>query len=116
MLQEYLTRRNIRLVLASASPRRKELFHQAGLFPEILPSRREERSRAKTPAALVKALSKTKAEDIAFSDSMGHTFYALTDGSYLLQTENLAEIRGEAYMIRDGAISQVCTDGSSFKL
>ncbi len=67
MLQEYLTRRNIRLVLASASPRRKELFHQAGLFPEILPSRKEERSRAKTPAALVKALSKTKAEDIAFS-------------------------------------------------
>ena len=67
MLQEYLTRRNIRLVLASASPRRKELFHQAGLFPEIIPSRKEERSRAKTPAALVKALSKTKAEDIAFS-------------------------------------------------
>ena len=67
LLQQYLTRRNIRLVLASASPRRKELFHQAGLFPEILPSRREERSRAKTPAALVKALSKTKAEDIAFS-------------------------------------------------
>ena len=64
-LQEYLTRRNIRLVLASASPRRRELFHQAGLFPEILPSHKEERSRAKTPAALVKALSRTKAEDIA---------------------------------------------------
>ena len=65
LLQEYLTRRNIRLVLASASPRRKELFHQAGLFPEILPSHKEERSRAKAPAALVKALSRTKAEDIA---------------------------------------------------
>ena len=65
LLQEYLTRRNIRLVLASASPRRKELFHQAGLLPEILPSHKEERSRAKTPAALVKALSRTKAEDIA---------------------------------------------------
>ena len=61
LLQEYLTRRNIRLVLASASPRRKELFHQAGLFPEIIPSRKEERSRAKTPAALVKALSKSRA-------------------------------------------------------
>ena len=50
-------------------------------------------------------------EDIAFPDSMGHTFYALTDGSYLLQTEDSAEIRGEAYMIRDGEISQISTAG-----
>ena len=64
-LQETLARRDIRLVLASASPRRRELFHQAGLFPEIIPSRKEERSSAKTPAALVKALSRAKAEDIA---------------------------------------------------
>ena len=64
-LQETLARRDIRLVLASASPRRRELFHQAGLFPEIIPSHKEERSAAKTPAALVKALSRTKAEDIA---------------------------------------------------
>ena len=64
-LQEALARRNIRLVLASASPRRRELFHQAELFPEIIPSHKEERSAAKTPAALVKALSRTKAEDIA---------------------------------------------------
>ena len=55
-LQETLARRDIRLVLASASPRRRELFHQAGLFPEIIPSHKEERSAAKTPAALVKAL------------------------------------------------------------
>ncbi len=64
-LQETLARRDIRLVLASASPRRRELFHQAGLFPEIIPSHKEERSAAKTPAALVKALSRAKAEDIA---------------------------------------------------
>ena len=50
-------------------------------------------------------------EDIAFSDSMGRTFYALTDGSYLLQTEDSAEIRGEAYMIRDGIFSQICDTG-----
>lgn len=55
-------------------------------------------------------------EDIAFSDSMGHTFYALTDGSYLLQTEAGAEIRGEAYMIRDGSISQISTNGGIFRL
>ena len=54
-----------RIVLASASPRRKELLLQAGIRAEIMPSHKEERSRAKTPSALVKALSRTKAEDIA---------------------------------------------------
>ena len=55
-------------------------------------------------------------EDIAFADSFGHTLYALTDGSYLLQTEDSAEIRGEAYMIRDGRIEQLCADGDVFRL
>ena len=55
-------------------------------------------------------------EDIAFADSMGRTFYAITDGSYLLQTEDMAEIRGEAYMIRDGAITKVCDNGSILRL
>ncbi len=55
-------------------------------------------------------------EDIAFTDSMGHTFYALTDGSYLLQTEDSAEIRGEAYMIRDGEIRQISRNGDRFLL
>lgn len=55
-------------------------------------------------------------EEITFTDSIGHTFYAITDGSYLLQTEDFAEIRGEAYMIRDGRIEQICSDGSVFRL
>ncbi|MBR4089771.1 MAG: hypothetical protein IKK28_02695 [Mogibacterium sp.] len=55
-------------------------------------------------------------EDIAFPDSMGHTFYAFTDGSYLLQTEDGAEIRGEAYMIREGAIRQISSAGGRFLL
>lgn len=55
-------------------------------------------------------------EDIAFGDSFGCTFYAITDGSYLMQTEDFAEIRGEAYMIRDGRIEQICTNNSVFRL
>lgn len=55
-------------------------------------------------------------EDITFDDSYGHTFYAITDGSYLLQTEDGAEIRGEAYMIRDGRIEQICSSGSALVL
>ena len=55
-------------------------------------------------------------EDIAFTDSAGHTFYAITDGSYLLQTEDRVEIHGEAYMIRDGQIRQICSEGIAFRL
>ena len=53
---------------------------------------------------------------ITFGDSFGHTFYAITDGSYLLQTEDFAEIRGEAYMIRDGRIEQICNNGAVYRL
>jgi dipeptidase E len=55
-------------------------------------------------------------EDIAFHDSMGHSLYALTDGSYLLQTEDFAEIRGEVYLIRDGSIRQICANGEIYPL
>jgi peptidase E len=55
-------------------------------------------------------------EDIAFGDSFGHTFYAVTDGSYLLQTDEWTEIRGEIYRIRDGRIEQICTDGDVLRI
>ena len=55
-------------------------------------------------------------EDIAFGDSFAHTFYAITDGSYLLQSEDFTEVRGEAYMICDGRIKQMCSDGTVFRL
>ena len=60
-----------RVVLASASPRRKELLLQAGIHAEILPSHKEEQTKAKTPAALVKALSAGKAADIAAGQPAG---------------------------------------------
>ena len=60
-----------RIVLASASPRRRELLHQAGIPAEIRPAAGEERARAKTPAALVKALSRHKAEEIAADEPDG---------------------------------------------
>lgn len=55
-------------------------------------------------------------EDITCRDSMGHTFYAITDGTYLLQTETKAEIRGEAYRIRDGVISRISDPGKIYPL
>ena len=53
------------VVLASASPRRKELLNQIGIFPEIRPSQMEEETVEKKPEQVVMELSRQKAEDIA---------------------------------------------------
>ena len=47
-------------------------------------------------------------EEITCPDSMGRVFYAIVDGSYVLQTENRKEIHGEAYRIADGEFRKVC--------
>ena len=55
-------------------------------------------------------------EDITYRDSMGRTFYAIVDGSYLLRTDSCEEIRGEAYRIRDGKIEQITREGDTWSL
>ena len=49
-------------------------------------------------------------EDIAIPDSMGHTFYVLPDGSYILSKDGREELHGEAYVIHDGEMEQVASD------
>ncbi len=46
-------------------------------------------------------------EDIAFSDSYGRIFYAIPDGSYLFIKNGKEELRGEAYRISEGKMSQI---------
>ena len=53
------------LILASASPRRKELLEKIGLPFTIQPAKGEERITQKSPAAVVMELSRQKAEEIA---------------------------------------------------
>ena len=55
-------------------------------------------------------------EEITYPDSAGRTFYAIVDGSYVLQTEDRKEIRGEAYRIADGRIEKICETGCKFSL
>ena len=55
-------------------------------------------------------------EEIACPDSMGKTFYAIPDGSYLYIDDHHEELRGEAYMIRDGVITQVSYIGNIIPL
>lgn len=55
---------NVRLVLASASPRRRELLSQIGLEFTVMPSKKEENAKATEAGALVQELSRQKAVDI----------------------------------------------------
>lgn len=43
-------------------------------------------------------------EEITYPDSVGHTFYVLVDGSYILQRDGIEKVCGEAYLIQDGAM------------
>lgn len=56
---------NPRIILASASPRRRELLRQVGIEPEIEPSHVEEVISVPGPDQAVLELSRQKAEDIA---------------------------------------------------
>ena len=50
-------------------------------------------------------------EDIAYPDSIGRTFYAIPDGSYLFINTDKEELRGEAYKVNDGMITQISALG-----
>ena len=50
-------------------------------------------------------------EEIAFPDSMGRKFYVLPDGSYLYLRNGREELRGEAWLIEDGAMRKISEEG-----
>ena len=54
----------MKYILASASPRRKELLAQAGYDFEVWPSGAEEKSGGTSPAEIVEELAALKAQDI----------------------------------------------------
>ena len=55
-------------------------------------------------------------EDIAFFDSLGQTFYAIPDGSYLFIKSGKEELRGEAYRISEGKMSQIAQENDIITL
>ena len=55
-------------------------------------------------------------EDVAYADSMGKEFYCLVDGSYLYGKNGNEELRGEAYLIKDGELKQISRDGDVINL
>ncbi|MCI8697629.1 MAG: type 1 glutamine amidotransferase-like domain-containing protein [Oscillospiraceae bacterium] len=55
-------------------------------------------------------------EDITYADSVGRRFYVLVDGSYLLGKNGGEELRGEAYLIENGALTQICRENERITL
>lgn len=55
-------------------------------------------------------------EDITYTDSMGHRFYVLVDGSYILGRDGGEELRGEAYLIENGVLTQISREGDILPL
>lgn len=54
-----------KIILASGSPRRKEILEQAGVTFQIIPSQKEEITSATEPQEVVEELASIKAEDVA---------------------------------------------------
>lgn len=55
-------------------------------------------------------------EDITYADSMGHRFYVLVDGSFILGRDGGEELHGEAYLIENGSIRQICRENETIPL
>ena len=55
-------------------------------------------------------------EDISVPDSRGRVFYAIPDGSYVLQENGRAVLCGEGWELRDGQMQKCCREGSTLTL
>ena len=55
-------------------------------------------------------------EDITYEDSMDHTFLALVDGSYVFSDGDGNLLCGEAYLLEDGHMEQICSEGEEIVL
>lgn len=52
-------------------------------------------------------------EDVTYPDSFRHEILAMKDGSWLMVEEGREVLHGEAYLIRNGVMEQICRDGES---
>jgi len=75
------------IVLASASPRRRELLSQIGIEYEVIPSKKEEVVISTVPSEIVMELAKQKAEDIVMQ--LNHP------GKFVLGADTIVAQNGE---------------------
>ena len=104
---------NVRLVLASASPRRRELLSQIGLEFTVMPSTKEENAKTTEAGALVQELSRQKAVDIWEQLSGGQGQNPDADQEQIAEETQEPNFNGKRQpeLLVIGADTVVCCEG-----
>ena len=104
---------NVRLVLASASPRRRELLSQIGLEFTVMPSTKEENAKTTEAGALVQELSRQKAVDIWEQLSGGQGQNPDADQEQIAEETQEPNLNGKRQpeLLGIGADTVVCCEG-----
>ena len=112
-----------RIILASASPRRKELLSQVGVVFEVIPSMEEEICKEKEPAKLVELLARQKAESVAAGVTgeyivIGSDTVVTKDGEVLGKPSDKEEafrmlysLQGATHQVYSGVALVSCQNG-----
>ena len=103
----------VRLVLASASPRRRELLSQIGLEFTVIPSTKEENAKTTEAGALVQELSRQKAVDIWEQLSGGQGQNPDADQEQIAEETQEPNLNGKRQpeLLVIGADTVVCCEG-----
>lgn len=106
------------IILASASPRRRELLDQVGIAYQVIPSKKEEVITCTKPWEIVMQLAKQKAEDVAGQVKRVGTIVLGADTVVSLEGEVMGKPADEAQAFAmlsklQGKVHQVYT-GVSF--
>lgn len=104
---------NVRLVLASASPRHRELLSQIGLEFTVMPSTKEENAKTTEAGALVQELSRQKAVDIWEQLSGGQGQNPDADQEQISEETQEPNLNGKQQpeLLVVGADTVVCCEG-----
>ena len=104
---------NVRLVLASASPRRRELLSQIGLEFTVMPSTKEENAKTTEAGALVQELSRQQAVDIWEQLSGGQGQNPDADQEQISEETQEPNLNGKQQpeLLVVGADTVVCCEG-----
>ena len=104
---------NVRLVLASASPRRRELLSQIALEFSVMPSTKEENAKTTEAGALVQELSRQKAVDIWEQLSGGQGQNPDADQEQISEETQEPNLNGKRQpeLLVIGADTVVCCEG-----
>lgn len=88
-----------RIILASASPRRRELLTQIGIAYEVMPSNKEEIITKTVPAEIVQELATQKALDIAEKVADGAEQFSGKDGFQVNEAGSLPIGHGDSIIV-----------------